>query len=67
MLKLHVKMKLGFHRRYRLPAECGKQANGWLLDQLVFGVGVGTHEVANAAIDEIVFVTKATRWECSSS
>lgn len=28
------------HRRHRLPAERGKQANGGLLDELVFGVGV---------------------------
>jgi hypothetical protein len=30
-----------FHRRHRLPAERGKQPDGGLLDELVFGVGVG--------------------------
>lgn len=33
------------HRRHRLPAENCKQANGGLLDELVFGVGV-SHFVA---------------------
>ena len=32
-----------FHGRHRLPAQVGKQANGRLLHQLVFGVGVKTH------------------------
>ena len=34
-----------FHGRHRLPAQVGKQANGRLLHQLVFGVGVGAHAV----------------------
>lgn len=29
-----------FHSGYRLPAECRKQPNGWLLDELVFGISV---------------------------
>ena len=32
-----------FHRRHRLPGKRRKQPDGGLLDELVFGVGVGAH------------------------
>ena len=39
-----IRAKGFFHGRHGLPAQVGKQANGRLLHQLVFGVGVNTHE-----------------------
>ena len=39
------------HRRHRLPAERGKQPDGGLLDELVFGVGVGAHGSGRLHID----------------
>ena len=36
-----IRAKGLFHGRHRLPAQVGKQANGRLLHQLVFGVGEG--------------------------